>query len=182
MILKSALLFRTLSGYHYRTIIITVLLPAIGPAILASFVFDSFILRTILYAAAFLVWAALAVLSVATMLTRDRADTERQISQKVEAISCQISVLKEAHDNLGTDLRLTVKDLEETVRTTLKEELGVSLPRPPVSIRASFDAGGATISANLKGARRGWLARFREWIKQIARRAWEVAYGRTEDI
>lgn len=181
MILNALHLFRSLSGYHYRTIIFTVLLPAIGPPILASFVFDSLILRTILYAAAFLVWAVLTVLAVASMLTRDRADTERQLNQKVEELLWEFSALKEAYDNLETDLRLSVKDLEETVRTTLKEELRVILPRPPISIRASFDVGTLTISANLTDVQRGKFACFRQWVRRAVRRVWELVYGRSED-
>ena len=57
MILGALRLLGSLSGYHHRTTILTILLPAIGPASLAFFAPESLALQIILYVAAFAVWS-----------------------------------------------------------------------------------------------------------------------------
>ena len=121
-------------------VVLTILLPAIGPTSLALFGPDHFILRVILYVAAFLVWSVLAVLAVASMLNRDRSEAEQLLSQKLEALSTQIGRLKEEHEDSKVDFQQQVNDLEEVVRSTLREELGVVLPPRPISLRARFTA------------------------------------------
>ena len=52
MILSALRLFRSLSRYHYRVIIVTILLPVIWPPMIAYFGPDCLILQVILYVAA----------------------------------------------------------------------------------------------------------------------------------
>ena len=181
MILNALRHFRSLSGYHYRMIVLTILLPAIGPTSLALFGPDHFILRVVLYVAAFLVWAVFAVLAVASMLKRDRSEAEQLMSQKLEAVSAQISRLKEEHEDLRVEFRQQVNDLEEVVRSTLREELGVVLPPRPSSIRAKFIGGSTSMSATLTVVGGSKMARLRRWFRGTMRRIWEVVYGKPED-
>ena len=181
MILAALRLFRSLSGYHHRTILLTVLLPAIGPPAIAYFAPTSIVLQVVLYVAAFLVWSVLAMLAVASMLRRDRFEAEQLIAQRLETLSSQISRLREEHEDLRAGLRQQVKDLEEAVRATLKEELGVVLPPLPISIRARFTAGSATLSAAVTVVGGSKLARVRRWFRRATRWSWEVVYGKPED-
>ena len=90
MILSAQRFLRGLSGYHYRTIALTVLLPAIGPNFIVWFGPDLLVLQVILHVAAFFVWSAIAVLAVASMLSRDRSEAEHQVIQRIDALSGQI--------------------------------------------------------------------------------------------
>ena len=85
------------------------------------------VLRSILYAAAFLVWSVLAVLAVASMLNRDRSEAEQLADKKLESLSEQFGRLREGHDDLRLDFRQQLNDLEEVVRSTLFDKLGVVL-------------------------------------------------------
>ena len=181
MILNALRQFRSLSGYHYRMVVLTILLPAIGPTSLALFGPDLFILRVILYVAAFLVWSVLAVLAVASMLNRDRSEAEQLLSQRLETLSTQIGRLKEDHEDLKVDFRQQVKDLEEVVRSTLKEDLGVDLRPRRISLRARAVAGSPTASATLSVVGGSKLRRLRLWFRRAMRRMWEVVYGKPED-
>ena len=83
---------------------------------------------------------------------------------------------------MGADLRQRVKDLEETVRKTLEEELGVVLPSVPISVRARAVLGSFTVSAaavTVSGGSR--VARLRQWFRRSVRRLWGVVYGRPEN-
>ena len=124
MILGALRLFRSLSTYHYRTIFLTILLPAIGAQIIAYFGPDYLVLRVILYVATFLVWSVFAVLAVASMLNRDRSEAEQLIAHSLKSLSGQIESLREEHQESRLDLRQQVESLEEAVASTLKEELG----------------------------------------------------------
>ena len=185
MILGVLRLFRIPSLYHYRTIIITILLPAIVP--LSGGFSAPDILRVLFYVLVFLVWSVVTVLSVASMLKRDRSDAELLLNHKIEALSAQIDRLREEHEDhdhedLRADLRQQVNDLEEVVRATLKENLGVVLPPRRVSLRAkafhiglSWNVGKMIVDG---GSR---VARFRQWVRRKIRRIWEVVYGKPEN-
>ena len=182
MILSALRLFRSLSRYHYRTILLTVLLPVIGPPMIAYFGPNCLVLQVILYVAAFLVWSVLAVLAVASMLRRDRSEAEQQMAQEFEELSGQIRRLKDQQEDLRMDLRQQVDDLEEVVRSTLSEELKVVLPPRPISLRATAILGVASMSAaigTVVGGSR--LARLRGWFRRAMRRLREVVYGKPED-
>ena len=182
MFLSALRLFKSLSGYHYRTIILTMLLPVIGPPMIAYFGPDRLVFQVILYFGAFLIWSVFAVIAVASMLGRDRSEAEHLVAQQVEGLSGQISRLEQGQEDLSADVRQRFKDLEETVRTTLKEELNVVLPPPPISVRArgvvgSFSVSGATVTVSGGGK----VARFRHWTRRKCRRLWEVVYGKPEE-
>ena len=179
MILSALRLFRSLSRYHYRTIVITILLPVIWPAMIAYFGPD-LVLQVILYVAAFLVWSVFAVLAMASMLRRDRSEAEQLVAQQKEALSGQICRLREEHDDLKLDLRQQVNDLEEIVRSTLAEKLEVILPPRPISLRAKGTLGSPTASGTLTVVGGSKVARLRKWCRRATRRLWEVVYGKPE--
>ncbi len=182
MILNALQQFRSLSGYHYRMVVLTILLPAIGPTSLALFGPDHFVLRVILYVAAFLVWSVLAVLAVASMLNRDRSEAEQLLSQKLKALSTQIGSLREEHEDSRVDLRQQMNDLEEVVRSTLREEQGVVLPPRPISVRPKPVRFGFDVSAaNVTVIRGSKVAHLRLWLRRAMRRLCEVVYGKPED-
>ena len=181
MYLSALRLLQSLSGYQYRTVIITVLLPAIGPPIIAYFGPEFLVLRFILYAAAFLVWSVFAVLAVASMLNRDKSEAEQLADQKLESLSEQFGRLREGHDDLRLDFRRQLNDLEEVVRSTLSDRLGVVLPPRPISIRAKIKSGVPIVSATGTGVGGSKLARLRRWFRRAVHRLKEVVYGKPED-
>ena len=181
MILSALRLFRSLSSYHYRTIILTVLLPAIWSPTIAYFGPDSLVLQFVLYMAAFLVWSVLAVLAVASMLKGDRSEAEQLLAQQVEALSGRIDKLEEEHGDLRVDLRQEVDNLEKAVRSTL-EGLGVVLPPRPISVRPKPVRLSFNVSApNVTVVRGSKVGRLRLWLQQATRRLWGVVYGNPED-
>ena len=180
MILGALRLFRSLSGYHYRTIFITTILPVIGPLVIAFLAPGGLLLQIVLYVAAFLVWSLCTVLAVASMVRRDRSEAEQMVEPQMAELSDQINRLKEQHEDLSVDLRRDVDNLEEVVRTTLSENLGVVLPPRPISLSLRVTAGNPTVSANLTVVGGSKLARLREWLRRKARRIWEVAYGKPD--
>ena len=158
------------------------LLPVIGPPIIAYFGPALLVLQVILYVAAFVVWSVFAVLAVASMLSRDRSEAEQLVAQRIDALSGQINGLREEHEDLRVDLRQEIDNLEEAVRATLKEELGVVLRPRPVSLRAKLAFGEISMSgANLTVVGGSKIARLRQWFRRVMRRLWEVVYGRPED-
>ena len=73
-----------------------------------------------------------------------------------------------------------VDNLEESVKETLRDNLGVVLPPRPISLRARATAGCPKVSANLTAVGGSKLARLREWLRRKARGIWEVVYGKPE--
>ena len=181
MILSALRLLRSLTGYHYRTILLTTLLPVIGPPIIACFGPDLLVLQVILYVAAFIVWSVFAVLAVSSMLNRDRSEAEHLVAQRIDALSGQIGGLREEHEDLRVDIRQGLDNLEEAVRSTLKEELGVVLRPRTVSLRTRASGGEASGSLDLNVTGGSKIARLRQWFQRVMRRLREVVYGRRED-
>ena len=180
MILSALRLLRSLSVYHYRTIIIATLLPAIGPTAIAYFLPTALVLKVVLSVCAFLLWSVLAVLVLASMLRRDRSEAEQEVAQQVEVLSEQISKLKEDHEDLKLDLRQQVRDLEEWAESTFAQ-MGVVPPPMRRSVRAkgafySFDVPAANVTVG-GGSR---VARLRRWFRRVTRRLREVVYGKPE--
>ena len=180
MILGTLRLFRSLSSHHYRTILFTILLPVIGPPMIAYFGPDWLLLQVILYVAAFLIWSLFAVLAVASMVIRERSEAEQSVARQIAALSGQIDRLKEQHEDSKVDLRRELDTLEDVVRTTFSEKLGVVLPPRPISIRARITAGSPTMSATLTVVGGSRVVRLRQWLRRAARRLWEVIYGKPE--
>ena len=180
MYIKARQAWRTitsLSLYHYKTIILTILVPAIGPTVMAYFSPDCLLLRIGIYVAAFCVWALFAVLAVAAMLNNDRSEAAQLVTDRVEDLSGQISRLRQEHTDSRVDLRQEIDNLEEVLRSTLHEELGVALRPRGISVRAdpvyfnfSIPEPKVTVGGSL-------MARLRQWSRRVKRRVREVFYG-----
>ena len=179
MILSALRLLRSLSGYHYRTIILTVLLPTLFSLAISYFELD-LVLKIVLIVIVFPVWSVIAVLAVASMLKKDRSEAEEQVAHLVRTLSSKVRTLEEGHEDLREDLWQQVNGLEELVRSTLSEELGVVLPRRPIPLRVRAIAGSpkASFSLTVDGGSR--LARLRWRFLRTMRQLWEVVYGRQE--
>ena len=170
---------KILSTYHYTTIFITILLPALFSLAISYFELV-LVLKIVLTVAVFPVWSVFAVLAVASMLTHDRSKAEQLITQQVGALPGRIRKLEEGQQDLRVDLRQEVDNLEKTVRSTF-EELEVVLPPRRISIRPkpvrfSFIVSAANV--NVVGGSK--VARLRLWLRRAMRWLWEVVYGRQE--
>ena len=184
MILSALRLFRSLSGYHYRTIIITILLPVIGPPMIASFAPDLLALQVSLFVVVFVAWTVCAVLAVAHMLRRDMSEAEQRVDQQAKALSDRVCSLKEEDERLRAglvDLRQQLKQLEERVRSTF-EELDAVLPPRRISLRGAPIVGIGSISkATLRVDGGSKMARLQQWLRRAIRRLWKWVYGTPED-
>ena len=174
-------LLRSLSGNHYRTILLTVLLPGIAPPIFAYFSPDFFIPKIVLYVVAFLVWAFSSVLAVASMLERDRFEAEQQVAHRIEALSRDISKLSQEQGDFRVDLRQEIDNLEEAVRSTLNKELKVVLPPRGVSLRVKPIHVNFNVSAVEVTVGGNWIARLRQRFRRLKRQLKQVFYGNSED-
>ena len=172
---------RSLSRHHYTTIFFTILLPAIGPPVVASFSPGGWVLEIGFYGLAFGVWSLIAVLAVASMLKKDRAETEQLVAHRTEDLAGQVSSLWQEHGNLKINLGQEIDNLEETVRLTLKERLDADLPPRRLSRRA--DPVGWNIHVEeprVTSVRESWIARLRDSFQRIGRWVWKVVYGSPE--
>ena len=109
MILGALRLFKSLSAYHYRMILITIIVPAIvpvtGPLVIACLAPGGLRLQVALYVAAFLVWSIIVVLAVASMVRSEKSEAKQMLTQLSAGLSGRISSLKEQHEDLSVDLR-----------------------------------------------------------------------------
>ena len=185
MVLRVIRLFKSLTRYHYIAIFITILLPVTGPGCIADIGREYQLKQEMLDVVALFIWSIWVVLAVALMVRRDRSEAKQMVEPQIAALSGRISSLEKQHlekqyRDLSVDLLREVDNLEEVVRRTLSEELEVVLPPRPVSLRARVTAGRPTVSSNLTVVGGSKLARLREWLRQKARRIWEVVYGKPD--
>ena len=89
MILGALRLFKSLSGYHYRTILITTIMPVIGPLVIAYFAPGGLLLQVVFYVVALFVWSLCVVLAVALMVSRDWSEAVHFVEQQIAALSDQ---------------------------------------------------------------------------------------------
>ena len=160
MFLSALRLFRSLSGYHYRMIIITILLPVIGPPAIANFGPDLLVLQVVFYVSGFFGWTVCAVLAVASMLRTDKSGSSQIVAEKFEAFSGQILRLSEEGTESRVDDRQQLRNLlQEFVRSRF-EQLGVLPPPRRIKIRPQpFASEGSTLSAKLTVVRGSKMAR-----------------------
>ncbi len=171
--------FRILSGYHYIMIIVTILLPVIGTPTIDYVGRDCLVMRPFLYVGAFFLWSAFVVLTVASMLERDRSEVAQLVDQQVGALPDRIRMLEEEYGDLRANLP---QEIGELVRSTL-EAAGIVRPPRRVTLRAKPLIVNASISApNLTVVGGSKVARLRQWFRRAMRWLWEVVYGRPEDI
>ena len=176
--------YRNLSSHHRWMMLVTVFVPILTGVVtfVTSFAVDCLVVRVIIYAVLFLVWALSAVIVFGWMVEKDRGEAKGLVSQQTGPLAEQVNRLEEEHGVLIADVRLQVEDLESRARSTF-ETLGVVLPPRSVSIRAMTISAAATTSATL-GTSGGskWGRRRQRLLQQLrgaVRRVREVVYGKS---
>ena len=168
--------FRSLPRHYYMEISLSALLPTL------FFLMLLFVSLPPFWKISFMVlvplWLVAVVVARAHAVKRDKTKTEDLVTERVGDLPGRISKLKEEQESLRADLSQQVRDLEETVRATLKEELGVALPHQSIAIRASFTFGSPTASVTVVAARGSKFSRLQRWFRHVIRWLWEVAYGK----
>ena len=136
MILKALRLLKSLSTYHCLAIIFTILLPS-GLSLVVPNSNLGLIPRAIISGAGFLVWSLVVFLVMALMLDRDRTKADRQLDGQVEILERSVASTATELKSLREHLLDEINNLEETVRLTLKNQIGIDLPPRIKSGRAS---------------------------------------------
>ena len=128
--------FRSLHGYHHVMIIITILVPLLWSVVISLWLPNRFVLQVTLHLAGFLVFWLLAVLAVGLVLKRDRFKAEQFVSQEVGAVSGQIRILRQEHEDLILrhgdsieDLKRQIDDQDANFRSAFEQMGIVPLPR-----------------------------------------------------
>ena len=171
--------FKKLSFYHYRMIIVTIVVPVILTVAVTYFAVDCLVVRVIIDVGVVLVWALFVVIVVALVVERDMAEASRLVSQQTVPLVEQVHRLEEEHGDLVADVRLQVEDLESRTRSTF-ERLGVDLPPKRISVRARIILGAVTMSAAVGISGGSKWARLRQWFRRAMRRVREIVYGKPE--
>ena len=166
--------FRSLPRHYYMEISLSALLPTL------FFLMLLFVSLPPFWKISFMVlvplWLVAVVVARAHAVKRDRTKTEDLVTERVGNLPGRISKLEDDQESLRADLSQQVRDLEETVRATLKEELGVDLLPKRISIRAKAEFG--PISSSVANGSK--VARFRVWFRRAVRWLREVVIGKPE--
>ena len=170
---------KILSSYHYRMIIVTIIVPVILTWVVTNLPIDCLVVRVIIGVVLFLVWALFAVIVVALMVKRDMAEASQLVSQRTGPLLEQVHRLEEEHGDLITDVRLQVEDLESRTRSAF-ERLGGDLPPESVRVRARATSGVPTVSATVRVSGGSKWARLRQHFRHVMRLVWEVVYGKPD--
>ena len=182
MILNALALLKSLTAQQYSGLFVSMLFPGIAFAFVHSFAPDSLVLRVIYYLVVFVTWSVWAVLAVASMLNRDKSETVLLVDGRERELLSKIRELEEANEGLVLGFRQEVRNLEESVRKTLKEDLGVDLRPRRVCLRIGpLSTGMPTASMSVRVMRRGRPARLRSWIRDKIKCIWKAVYGNPKD-
>ena len=118
-------------------------------------------------------WYQVAMLVITSATKQDRAKVEEKLDRVLSELTNSISQISEEHQRQITGMQDQARDLREWVRNidrAMRNELGIDLPSPTVSLRASFRAGAPTFSANVTvSGLRGRRARLLRWVRRQAR-------------
>ena len=107
-------------------------------------------------------WYQIAMLVIALATRRDRARVEERLDRMFSELTDRIGQLSEEHEREMTGIQGSVHDLRDwalDIRRAIRDELGVDVPPPPVSLRASFhfDVPQAGVTLNVR-SRNGVVA------------------------
>ena len=115
-------------------------------------------------------WYQVAMLVIASATKQDRARVEEKLDRVSSELTDSISRISEEHQQEMTGMQDRVRDLRDWVRNidrSMRDELGIDLPPPTVSLRASARAGAPTFSANLTvSGPAGRRARLLLWVRR----------------
>ena len=171
MILGVVRPLKSLSVRHYIVILFTIFFPTIVPSLVSSGI-GGLVLVVFVY----LVWPAIVVLSVASMLKGDKSKAEQSVDQKLKGLSSELQLLKEEHKRTTAGLKDQVTEIDRVMRSAF-EELGVVLPPRRTLLRADMVGGAASGGAALSVRSPKRLVRFRHWVWRHALRFWRWFYG-----
>ena len=172
MILKAARLVRGLSRRQFAMIIITIFISALIFSVLPSWITGGHVWVAVIY----ICWIPVVILSVASMLEEDRSKAEQSVDRKLTILSTEVQRLKDEHSRTTAGLKDQMTETDSIMRSTF-EKIGVVLPRRTISLRASFSAGAAQMSATLTVVNQKRMARLRHWARRHAVRFWRWFYG-----
>ena len=118
-------------------------------------------------------WYQIAMLVIASVTKHDRARVEEKLDRVFSELTGRISQTSAEHQGQMTGIQDRLRDIREWVQNidrAMRDELGVALPPPTVSLRASIRAGEPRVSANATvGSPMGRGARLLRWLKGQAR-------------
>ena len=114
-------------------------------------------------------WYQVAMLVIASATKQDRARVEEKLDRVFSELTDSISQISAEHQGQVTGIQDRVRDLREWVQNidrAIRDELGVALPPPTVSLRVSARAGEPRVSANLTvSSPAGRRARLLQWVR-----------------
>ncbi len=114
-------------------------------------------------------WYQIAMMVIASTTRQDRARVEEGLDRVSLELTNRIGQVREEHQGQVTGMQDRVSDLREWVRNidrAMRNELGVDLLPPTVSLRASARAGGPIVSANVTvSGPAGRRARLVRWAR-----------------
>lgn len=123
--------------------------------------------------ALYMVWYPSAVVVIGVVTRADRTRVDERIDQVSSELDDGINQLREEHQRSVAGIQDRVNDIRDWVQNidrAMREELGVDLPPPTVSLRAKFRSGvptmNASVTADGPASRR---ARLQVWIKHQTR-------------
>lgn len=120
------------------------------------------------------------LLLTAWVRNADRSSAKDYVDQKVDSLTDRIELQGEEFRRITTGQEDRINDLREWLRNidrAMREELGIDLSPPTVSLRLSARAGSPTASANLTVIPpANKIVRIRFWIKNQVLRLWKLAY------
>ena len=145
--------FRSLSVLHHLAIFVSSVAISVSFEIVKGWQATGFCLSCVnlWQLALYVVWYFFAMVVIASVTRQDRIRVEARIDREVLELTDSISQLREEHQGDITGIQDRVGDLRDWVGhidRAMRDELGVDLPPPTVSVRATFRSGAPTMSVN----------------------------------
>ena len=123
----------------------------------------------------YVVWFLVALWVIASVTQQDRARWEEELNQVSSKLNANSNQIREEHQRAMQGIQDSERDLREwahNIVCVIRDELGIDLPSPTVSLRLSASAGAATLSFNVTAiSPTGRRARLLRWVRSQARNA-----------
>ena len=122
------------------------------------------------------VWGLVTVLSLAVMMSEDKAKTELSIETRVKTLSDEVQTLKSEHQGLITGLGDRIDDVNRVMRNALSQ-LNMTLPPPtligrPLPVNWHFRTSEPEVTVG-----KSWQSRYWQFVKRQAKRIKQFVYG-----
>ena len=168
-------LFRSLSVLQHLVVLLTTFAIPVSFELVQDWQNTGFCLSCVNWGklALYFGWYQVAMLVIASATKQDRDRLEEKLDRVSSELTDSISQTSEEHQRQMAGMQDRVHDLREWVSNidrAMRDELGVALPPPTVSLRANIRSGVPTFSANLtvRGPA-GQRARLLRWVRRQAR-------------